>query len=448
MKRKARSSKARPMSDKAKTTSLITSRTLAAFILFVMANVLIVSAVPKEKKELTAKILTDNPNEKRQKGRWVWWVSRNYLKDHPDADIALMGSSMMSSAVYSSEANYLQKNVDCVTDKKSEMLSDMLEERLSVDKKAYVFAMGGAMASDHYLVSNTLFNEKHKPKLVVVGVNPRDFIDNTMPSVSSTEPFYFLAPYANLGALSDSAFIDPIERLEWIINDHLPIMAVGRVIKDTIPKISRQASDKLSVALTGKSNLKDPVADQGEEEKVASAGKETKTTEDVLNAIYGKQSEVKPGVWVIPPRPFYHFVNNMHEYQRRYKNPYPSIYGPQKRFFNAFLKDLKDKDIEVLVLGMPSLWPNRALLPDKFWNDFRQSISTSCEKNGATWVDLTADKRFNNRDYLDTVHLNRRGGDKLLEIIADQIKTRENLASSLTGKDSAIAGKTKPKTWH
>ena len=443
------------MSDKTnekqnhKPTNLITSRTLAALLLFFAVNVAIISLVPKETKELTAKILTDNPNEKRKQGRWIWWVSRNYLKDHPDADIALMGSSMMSSAVYSAEANYLEKDVDCVTDKESNMLSDMLQKRLGTRPKSYVFAMGGAMASDHYMVASTLFNKKHKPKMVVVGVNPRDFIDNTMPSVSSTEPFFFLKPYAKLDSLADCAFGDPIERLEWVINDYLPIMSLGRSFKETIPKLSKQASNAVSIALTGKGNL-ETLEPEGEAktEEVASA-KKPKTTEDVLNAIYGKQSEVKPGVWVIPPRPFYHFVNNMYEYKRRYKNPNPSIYGPQKQFFQAFLKRLKDENIEVMVVGMPSLWPNRGLLPDKFWKDFNQFLASSCQEYGATWIDLSDDKRFNNRDYLDTVHMNKKGGDKLLEIIADEIRERKNLAASLTDSetDTALAGREKPENW-
>ena len=63
-----------------KIRKFITSRTLAAFVLFVVANLFIFGQSNDQKKELTLKILTDNPNEQRQKGRWVWWVSRNYLK--------------------------------------------------------------------------------------------------------------------------------------------------------------------------------------------------------------------------------------------------------------------------------------------------------------------------------------------------------------------------------
>lgn len=434
------------MSEKTKSTKLLTCRTLAAFVLFVIANIAILNAVPKQDKELTAKILTDNPNEKRQEGEWVWWVSRNYLKDHADADVALMGSSMMSSAVYSAESNYIKKDVDCVTDKQSHLLEDMLGQRLGVKPKTYVFAMGGAMASDHYLLAKSMFTEKHKPKLVVVGVNPRDFIDNTMPSVSSTEPFYFLAPYVNLGDLKEVAFADGIERLEWAINDHLPIMTVGKQIKEAIPELSKQASNMVSIALTGKSNLE---PEPKVEEKIATKPKKATTAVDVLNAVYGKQSEVKPGTWVLPPMPFHKFVNNMYEYERRYKNPYPATFEPQKKFFTAFLKHLQDEDIQVLVLGMPSLWPNRALLPDKFWGEFQGFIADSCQKYGAKYVDLNDDKKYSNKCYLDTVHLNQRGGKILLNQITNNIAKEKNLASSITGdtKRNSIAGKNIEKKW-
>lgn len=102
-----------------------------------------------------------------------------------------------------------------------------------------------------------------------------------------------------------------------------------------------------------------------------------------------------------------------------------------------------------MVVGMPSLWPNRGLLPDKFWKDFNQFLASSCQEYGATWIDLSDDKRFNNRDYLDTVHMNKKGGDKLLEIIADEIRERKNLAASLTDSetDTALAGREKPENW-
>lgn len=431
-----------------KIRKLFTSRTLAALVLFVVANIFIFGQFANHDKELTVQILTDNPNEKRQEGRWVWWVSRNYLKDHPDAEVALMGSSQMSSAVYSAECNYLNKDVDCVTDKKSEKLSDMLGSRLGVNPKTYVFAMGGAMASDHYLLAKSLFTKKHKPKLVVVGLNPRDFIDNTMSSVSSTEPFYFLAPYVNLGELANCAFKDPIERLEWAINDHLPIMATGRIIKEAIPKLSKNLSNLVALSLTGK-EIPDAVEEKVTEKPNNIAQKEEKTTVDILNAVYGKQSEVKPGTWVLPPQKSYAFLNNMHEYERRYKDPYPATYTPQKKFFKAFLKHLKDENIEVLVLGMPSLWPNRELLPDQFWSDFRNFISSSCSEYGATFVDLSnKDKRFNNRCYLDTVHLNQKGGAKLLEDIANQITKSKRLAQSLKQSDSQKSIADRKQSWH
>lgn len=420
---------------------MIGSRTLAALLLFVIANLVVVAMLPRTTRQLTAAELKASPNEKRQEGRWIWWVARNYLVDHPDADIALLGSSQMSAALYSAEPLHLKKAVDCVTDKESVLLSDRLSEKLGVKPSTYMFAMGGAMASDHYMLARALFTREHKPKLVIVGVNPRDFIDNMVPSVNATEPFNFLLPYVDLGDMSRYAFPDAIAWLDWKLNETLPIALAGKTFKEALPAITETAADLVATKIlktdtrTCQAEACTNVADNGRV--------------DVLNAIYGKESEVKPGVWVIPPESLKSFVNNQHEYEKRYKNPAPAIYQREKTFFKAFLTYCKNENIEVMVVGMPSLWPNRALLPDSFWSEFKSSLQAICTDTGATWVDLFGDERFNNRDYLDTVHMNMKGGEKLVSALVDHIAASRTLAGALTRPSDIAAGKSpaRAKSW-
>lgn len=411
---------------------MIGSRTLAALLLFVIVNLIVFGMLPRTARQLTAAELKASPNEKRQEGHWIWWVARNYLVDHPDADIAILGSSQMSAALYSAEPLYLKKAVDCVTDKESELLSDRLSERLGVKPSSYIFAMGGAMASDHYMLARALFTREHKPKLVIVGVNPRDFIDNMVPSINATEPFNFLLPYVDLDDMSRYAFPDAIAWLDWKLNETLPVALAGKTFKETLPALTEGAADLVATNIL-KTDTR--AAGKQAETAVAASGRV-----DVLNAIYGKESEVKPGVWVIPPESLKSFVNNQHEYEKRYKNPAPAIYQNQKAFFKAFLSYCKKESIEVMVVGMPSLWPNRALLPDSFWTEFKSSLQAMCTDSGATWVDLFEDDRFNNRDYLDTVHMNMKGGEKLVSVLVDHIAGSPALADALT-RPSDIAGK-------
>jgi len=92
---------------------------------------------------------------------------------------------------------------------------------------------------------------------------------------------------------------------------------------------------------------------------------------------------------------------------------------------------MQQEDIKVLVVGMPSLPMNRALLPDSFWQEFRGQLLATTKAHGAEWLDLTDSTAFEKSDFLDTVHLNASGGEKLFALMAANIHDRDSLASSL-----------------
>jgi hypothetical protein len=80
---------------------------------------------------------------------------------------------------------------------------------------------------------------------------------------------------------------------------------------------------------------------------------------------------VRQGQWRIPAEPPYLFIDNTKEYVRRYKNPNPPCLAGQKAYFHALLTFLKEENIKVVVVGMPSLQSNRDILPPAFWSQFK-----------------------------------------------------------------------------
>ncbi len=140
-----------------------------------------------------------------------------------------------------------------------------------------------------------------------------------------------------------------------------------------------------------------------------------------LDAIYQTADEVTPGKFRVVARGWGAHYDNNYEYRRRYKNPRPPIYQAQKKFFEQLLAYLKQEDIAVVVVGMPSMEPNRALLPDDFWREFRSYVKDTCGQYRANWIDLTADSQFQKSDFLDMVHLNAIGGIKLANSVAQAI---------------------------
>jgi hypothetical protein len=136
-----------------------------------------------------------------------------------------------------------------------------------------------------------------------------------------------------------------------------------------------------------------------------------------LAAILGG-GEAEPNKWLVPANiPANTWVDNTREYKNRFKNPKATVYEAEKKYFDAFLANMQARGIRVLVVGMPSLPMNRALLPAKFWNEFRTSLSTISTLHNAQFLDLTDSPAFVKNDYLDTVHLNAWGGMKLFKIL-------------------------------
>lgn len=425
--------------EKQQHRKLINSRTLVALLSFAVLNVVLAASVSKQENKLTDKIVQSSNNEKRQEGNWIWWITRNYLVDGKNADLVYMGSSQMGAALYASEAAYLKHPVDTVTQRRSTLTEKLLHDKIGADTTAFNVSMGGAMVSDQYMISKTLFNSDHKPKMVVIGVNPRDFIDNSMPSASATDSFKYLSPYVDLGSLSTNAFPDLIGWMDWQINNALPTKVTGEQLKACLPEIVIKALPAQPARVVSEDGS---VAAEGQSTKKAAGDK---GNSDVLKAIYGNQGEVRPDEWLVVPCSWGAFKDNTKEYEVRYKDPNPAIYPNQKKFFEAYLANLQRENIKVLVVGMPSLWPNRALLPDKFWVDFRQYLSRTSTEYGAEFVDAFADPKFDSRVYLDTVHLNSAGGERLVSIVTDAIAKSDKLASCL--KESSIAKKPASNNW-
>src|SRR6516162_1943979 len=84
---------------------------------------------------------------------------------------------------------------------------------------------------------------------------------------------------------------------------------------------------------------------------------------------------------------------------------------------------------------------DESTLRNSFWNEFRSVLSSQSKKYGASFMDLTDSPRYVITDYLDTVHLNANGGQKLFETIADKVRTNPSLGSLL--QDDTTSGSRK-----
>ncbi len=428
-----------------KASTIFTSSAIVAVVLFVLLNFFLLGNLPENRSLLTKEVVQSSASERKQEGDWVWWITRNYLVDNKNPDIVFMGSSQMGSALFACEASYLDEAIDTVVHRESRYAGHELKEKLGLEPTTFNLSIGGAMASDQFMLAKALFNKDYKPRLVVIGVNPRDFIDNSMPSASATDPFRYLSPYVKLGDLGQCAFPDLISWMDWQLNHYLPTKALGENVRSTLPKtiLSWLGESEATTASLHTVSDKGEVLAQTSKRQIDN--EKPLTTDNLLKAIYGSTGNIRPGLWKVVACTWGAFQDNTEEYRNRYRDSNPPIYSGQKKFFEEYLAYLKSEDIDVLVVGMPSLWPNRALLPDKFWTSFRKYLATATTRYGATLLDLTDDARFDSKDYLDTVHLNSTGGTRLVKIIAEKIEGDKKLASGLSNRCLAKQDK---GSWH
>lgn len=394
---------------------LISSFVVAA-LLFAVVNLITVTNYVPAKRHLDQEAVNpqnaDHPVQKQTK-TWSYWVAKGYMEQSCAPDVVVFGSSQMGSAIACADAQLTKQVVDTATHKKLVSLETELFRQLG-GKPVTVFnaAIPGCMVSDVDLISAVLFHESGlKPKVVVVGVAPRDFLDNTMPSPTGTEPWHFFAQFVPVSERPAAAFTDFFTNLDWQINQH--------TLRELYP---------LAQALLGTENANEPEAEAD------TKGKDKKN-DTPLAAVLGTLGEVKAGQWLVPANIPPMWKDNTPEYKNRFKDSRHPIYITERQFFNDFLARMQRENIKVIAVGMPSLPMNRALLPDKFWVRFHSDVAAACRAHGALYVPMYDDPSYEVADYLDTVHLDASGGQKLFAKVAAAMAAQKDIKVALDQSD-------------
>ncbi len=362
------------------------------------------SSVPNDSLNKLKLFVKNCSYESEQFGPWPWWVARAYFST-PAPDIVAMGDSQINAAFIQADAIALNQSRDCVTDRNCVALEKSLQH---LDKKYNTanlhlvnLAMGGAMPSDYYLMSKAFFTKSHHPKIVILSLSPRSFLDATLASASATETFQFLSPYVDMVNLVDYAFSNTIEKYFWLIKNQLAVfkyrqdinLAVHTFVEHLFNSIHNTALNTQAEAVL--------------------------FNRLPIQPIYGGGGSVAVGTNVVTPNPRVPFRGNKPEYERRFAQLKPKTLAAQSTYFLATLQYLRELGITVIVVDMPMLKPVRNLLPPSFWHNYSAQLKKDCQDNGAHWLDLSHDAQFSSpTDFLDYVHLNAYGGQKFIDRLA------------------------------
>lgn len=382
---------------------------VCALVLFAGINVTLSTLKPN---------LQVKPTELPVRLSWEWWRTKSYLAEPKAPDVVVMGSSLMMIPTSLIDADFLNKNIDAVKHPHSVFLENRLQDAGAPKGiSCFNFALPGAMISDQYFTAHSLFTGSHAPKVILLGLTLRDFIDSGVDSATSTPTYQFFRHFEKQNDVQHLLTVTPQAAAEAFYNN-LNYLSDKRLELQTyfskpINKVGNNALSGIPVNSTF--NTKD-------------------TQEKGDGNILGSAT-VTEGNFILPPHKVTPWKDNTREYKKRFASANEKLFQNQVAFFDKLLADAKANNVKVVVANMPLTEKNMSLMPKGMYEKYMSEMSKRAERGDISLVDLNSHWVFHNEDFQDTAHLNAAGGAKFMDLVAKSLagNNRVKEALAITG---------------
>lgn len=361
-----------------------------------------------------------NPDKVPVPHTWSWWAVRDYKTQDKPPNVVLLGSSQVMSPVWWQEAQYRQGNVELIVDHRSTFLESALHKlNPALNVRCFNFGLPGGMMSDSTMVAKALFHGERKPQVAVIGVSPREFVDNTFHCPAGTKHYQFLSRFA------DTSGLDSIGAPE------LPTRLQCWVQKAVYFKF--KAKD---MQLAGSSIFTEPL-DKVYRHLPASPLDSEKPT-DVLGALH--KDELQRGFWVAKPNCPDSYLNEPWDCVRRLGKPNLRMLENQTAWLRVCLQTCKDEGVTPIILNMPISEQAKGLICPGVY-DRHVAMLAQIGKDYNVSIINANELKLAKSDFTDWSHMDAGGGQQMLELVAKQIASDNKLVAKLEKLNSSIAAK-------
>lgn len=341
-------------------------------------------------------------------------------------DIVLMGSSLMMAPLWRVDqqrhglaaGNTLEHSTSLHLQDLLFPPHNTLQAGTAARPGIFNFAVPGAMMSDEYLFAWKFFRHDRRPDTVVIGLAPRDFMDNMVTSECRTVPYQVLLDPLDVLTIKEDYIRTSDEFLDVLAAKSLYLYGKRSDIQRRLlyavagqgPKSPFQNMAEVTESDYGDARLDFIYSEIGKKE-----GERKSLSSRSIEDAQWAGMEIWKGC--------------LFEYWRRYKGENKQLFARQKRFLDRFLQLCHERDIRVILVNMPLTASNKGLMPAGMYDRYLASISGAAGKFGCTLIDL--DKvGFSDDQFFDPVHLNESGGKRMLEAIARKLSTDEGAIAS------------------
>ncbi len=379
-------------------------------------------------------LLVINPFGKVDPGKlpsphsWEWWRTQSYLSAPKAPDVVLLGSSLVMIPTPMLDADYLNKPFDCVHHDHSIYMQDRLADLLGPKNLSCInFGLPGGMISDDYMVARYLLNNERKPKVVVLGITLRDFVEHHVQYPATSHPYRYFSQFMDVADIVDIAMPQVWQRADYLWGRNFVLWGKRLQMQAIADEVSKNAiaplqSERVTV---------NPVTD----------AERNKTLAAKLKAI------AEEGEFMMEPHKLTLFEDNTNEYRSRFRGDKSELFNAESAFLERLLKLLRDRNIEVLVANMPLMPANMSVMPPGMYDKYMAITKKLVAENNCKFLDLNDPTKFVISDFRDTAHMNGNGGKKFIDSIDMAIMQDASLRTALTkgeqqtslaGRDSTI----------
>jgi len=338
-------------------------------------------------------------------------VLKAYRREPKTPDLALLGSSLIEVPSIEAAAIAANKPVDRLTHHRCDYLEKELAMQVGYRPTVVSLAVGGEMVSDAYLLSKRLLVGSRAPRAIIYGIGPRDFQDNLMPGVDSSDTFKLLSSIDDVPDLWQSHQLSPENKLAL-----------------TIENLSGFWGNRTQLASFTNHSLEKTIASffPAMKQSLSDAPKKT----DVRTFIAGM---IAPGQAVWHPDDEYMLQN----YLSRYNPIQPVQIETQLGYFERLIHLCKERKIPLMVANMPLGEINRKVMAPGFYEKYLVDTQKICREQHVPYVDLNVAPLTSKENFLDTVHLNPTGSALLFSMMAKQIDSSVSVALRQSGSELA-----------
>jgi hypothetical protein len=337
---------------------------------------------------------------------------RNFLDNRSyNPQILMLGSSLilfpstrtdeeMANKPHRYDSWYVRHRISA--DTVPQYFTKQLVSALQTPVEVCNLGVQGSIVSDQLLILRKALEWGKKPKVVILELAPRSFLDNMHKQIRNTPVFQVLGDFAEAPPL-------------W--QDNRLNQEALVTLPGFVSYFYRVKADYRSLIC----NL------------VASALNRPMNSWEAQNNIRRAKpvSLVNPEMeWQASTSPLGPKFSDLSMYETIYNPPDPNFFEAEKADCLNLLAQAKKAGVQVIVVDMPISSRNRLLLDKTYQGKYRQFIGYLENDQKVPVVHLSGSPVISDDDFEDSAHLNASGGKKLFAALVGAIQScvsRQNL---------------------